>query len=74
MAIEKLIEKIPIQLDIRDCIKTTRSEFRKAFKATFDNPWESLTTGSNVTFGGRDKDIIKEMLQKPMPYNPIELE
>lgn len=75
VSIEKLLQKIPIQIDDANCIKTTRAEFRKAFKAQFDNPWESLQSNNpNVTFGGKDMDEIKTMLRKAIPYNPIELE
>lgn len=54
--------------------KTSRIEFRKAFKASFDNPWQTLTGGGNITISGPNVDQMKAMLQKGIAYNPIELE
>lgn len=73
IGVEQLNVKRPIIIESKNCIKTTRTEFRKAFKATFENPWESLISSTSVTLGGRDIDKIRSILQKSIPYNPIEL-
>lgn len=74
LAIEKLSSKVVIRLDENSNTLTSRAEFRKAYKAGFDNPWQSINANPEVTIGGRDIDKIKEMLSKSIPYNPIELE
>ena len=74
IGIENLIAKHPIILNDKGFIRTTRSDFRKAFKAMFQNPLEAITMGNNVSIGGPDADKLKTALLKGLPYNPIELE
>lgn len=71
--IEYLKHKKAITIQNGNCIRTNREEFRNGFKATFDNPWESLLA-SGITIGGKDGESAKSILQRRIPYNPIELE
>jgi len=72
------VEKINVAIQMRnkysEYSKITRAEFRKASKLIFENPWESMTSGTSAIIGGQDAEKIKQMLQKGIPYNPIELE
>lgn len=72
--VENLLVKTPIIVERGDCLKTTRVEFRKLFKNSFDNPWETLTSNGTGSISGPNMEKMKTMLQKGIPYNPIELE
>lgn len=73
IATEQFAIKRLIDIDRKECIETTRSAFRKAFQAMFENPWESLTANTSATISGEDIEKVKAMLQKGIPFNPIEL-
>lgn len=60
----------PIIYESENCIKTTRTDFRKAFQVMFDNPLQIL----GATISGPDADKLKAALSRGLPYNPIELE
>jgi GLPGLI family protein len=73
--IERLTEKVPIAITEKKYIKTTRSEFRKLFKESFENPLQSLSSsGVTITVTNADANSSKMNLQHGIPYNPIELE
>lgn len=74
IGVEKVNVTIQMSNKYNHYTKTTRAEFRKAAKSFFESPWESMTSGTNGTIGGQDADKLKQMLQKGVPYNPIELE
>ncbi len=73
--IQRLRQKQPIVLNNKDFIKTSRSEYRKLVKAGFDNPYQVLIgdQGNNIKMNEETKNMLKANLQKPLPYNPIEL-
>jgi GLPGLI family protein len=74
--IQHLRIKQPIVLNSKDFIKTSRAEYRKLLKAGFDNPYQVLIADhiSNITLSEDASNYFKATLQKPLPYNPIELE
>lgn len=74
IGVERLLIKQPILISKNTYIKTTRNEFRRVLKNSFDNPYETLMSGSNFAISGPDADKFKAALQKGLPYNPIELE
>lgn len=71
-----LQKKQPIILEKKDFIKTTRSEYHKLLKAGFDNLYQVLIGDhiNNITMSQDTENKLKANLQKPLPYNPIELE
>lgn len=72
--VENLLTKTPIIIESKDCLKTTRTEFRKLFKNSFENPWETMTSNGTVSITGPNVEKLKIALEKGIPYNPIELE
>jgi GLPGLI family protein len=74
--IQRLHQKEPIVLNNKDFIKTSRAEYRKLLKAGFDNPYQVLIADhiNNITLSEDASNYFKATLQKPLPYNPIELE
>ncbi len=73
-AIQKRASAIPLNFNNRNYSKTTRSNFRQAFKASFENPWQTFFLNNNVSISGPDADKVKAIVQRSIPYNPIELE
>lgn len=67
------IERNPIIIQRKDCIRTTREAFRKAFQYSFENPFE-LLKGNVTSRNGKEPSRLNPALQKGLPYNPIELE
>jgi GLPGLI family protein len=74
--IQRLSRKQPIVLNNKDFIKTNRAEYRKLLKAGFDNLYQVLIADhiNNITMSEDTENMLKANLQKPLPYNPIELE
>lgn len=72
LSVNNLYPKQQITIQYKDCIKTTRLEFRRAFQAMFQNPWDRLNESGGGL--GTNVDKLKVMLPNGIPYNPIELE
>lgn len=74
--IRHLKRKQPIVLNNNDFIKTSREEYRKLLKAGFDNPYQVLIADhiNNITMSEDTENMLRVNLQKPLPYNPIELD
>lgn len=72
VGIEKIDPKQPITIAIKGVMKTSRKEFYKLQRNSFDDPWQSLKD-RGITIGGRDGETVSGALKTPKPYNPIEL-
>lgn len=74
--IQRLNQKQPIVLNKKKFIKTSRTEYRKLLKAGFDNTYQVLIADqlNNITLSEGASNYFKATLQKPLPYNPIEVE
>jgi hypothetical protein len=76
IGIEYLLQKRPIVFNGSSFTKVTRTEYRKLLKAGFDNPYEVLINANrdHITMSEEVAAKIRREMQRPLPYNPIELE
>lgn len=72
----RLQKKQLIVINKKDFIRTSRSEYRKLLKSVFDNPYQAIIGNNinNIHMSVEASNYFKVNLQKPLPYNPIELE